>query len=292
VTITARAATAPAERSGCSADGHGRAGDAHGPILVLTYAHAGHDVLTDILARSRSVTCTSNTGLLPLCHAAAATWQRAENHTPVSRLALKSIRAMAGAVITVIQTDAGCPRWCETTFASSAAAAIFLEVFPTAQFLCLHRGLEGVLDDGVAAYPWGMRGSPFWQHSAGNAGNTVAMVASYWASCTRQLLEFERQQPEACLRISYEMLVTDVPSLARRVYEYLGLDLKDLDGPRVEVQSRATALGTSAGTSQGPAGEQSRPRAGIALPADLIPPGLRAEVAELHCQLDLDLDLS
>ena len=50
-----------------------------GPIVLLTYAHAGADVLARVLSASPSLACTFGTGLLPLCHAAVNCWRIAEN---------------------------------------------------------------------------------------------------------------------------------------------------------------------------------------------------------------------
>jgi hypothetical protein len=46
--------------------------DANAPIVVLTYAHAGAELLTQLLSASPPVACTSATGLLPVCHEATS----------------------------------------------------------------------------------------------------------------------------------------------------------------------------------------------------------------------------
>ena len=97
------------------------------PIVVLSYAASGSELLTRIMSTSQSLACTSGTGLLPLCHAAATTWRRIEGHGAVmSMLAAKSIRSLAGMIITVAQAEAGTSRWCETALSSPAAAATFI----------------------------------------------------------------------------------------------------------------------------------------------------------------------
>ena len=94
---------------------------------------------------SRSLACTSGTGLIPLCHAALATWQQADDRSgPPSALAIKSVRALAGAMMVAIQARTGAVRWCETALAQPAAADSFLQVFPSTAFVCVHRDLPGV----------------------------------------------------------------------------------------------------------------------------------------------------
>jgi hypothetical protein len=133
--------------------------DSRGPVVVLSYAGAGAELLTRILSVSRSLACTSGTGLLPLCHSAAMTWQRAERReNDLSPLAVKSVRSLASMIIAVIQAQTGASRWCETALAPSAAAGTFLRLFPSTAFLCLHRRLSSVLSESLLAYPWGLGG--------------------------------------------------------------------------------------------------------------------------------------
>jgi hypothetical protein len=202
-------------------------------VIILSYAHAGAESLASVLSASRSLACTSGIGLLPLCHLAAATWQRAENRNSApSPLAIKSIRAMAGTMITVIQAETGGGRWCETAFAGPEAATTFLQVFPASTFLCQHRSLPAVLADGLGAYPWGLGGSPFWPHSGGHPGNNIATIATYWATNTELLLNFENDQPASCFRTRHEDLAAGADQEARSIYARLGLDPADLAAVR------------------------------------------------------------
>lgn len=252
-------------------EGDGRvSGDGAGPpsrdpVVVLTYAHAGAEVLSGIVSASPSVACTSGTGLLPACHASAVAWMNADGSSTLSALAVKSVRNMAATMITSIQVSAGASRWCETAAAPAEAAATFLRLFPATTFVCLHRSLPGVLAEAAAEYPYGLGGSPFWPYSAGHAGNNIATIASYWAACARRLLEFEAKHPRSCVRIRQEDLLSDPDGQARAIYSRLGLDLADLSG-----QGHHTAP----------------PPATPDVPATLVPPALRAEINDLHARLD------
>jgi hypothetical protein len=245
-----------------------------GPIIVLTYAHAGAELLTRALSASPSLACTSGTGLLPLCHSAVTTWQKVEDRGgAASALAMQSVRVLASTMAAVIQARAGASRWCETAFAGPAAAETFLRVFPAATFLCLHRSLRAVLAESIRIYPWGLGGSPFWPYSGSHPGNNVATVAAYWAACTEQLLEFETTHPESCLRVRHEDLVADPQRQASEVFTFLGL---------------GTPARTTPGHSPvvtGPANADAD-APGPPMPTTQIPPPLLARVSELHGRLD------
>jgi len=238
---------------------------------VLTYAHAGAELLTQALSASTSLACTSGTGLLPVCHAAVSTWQRLENRDGVpSALGIKSVRELARTMVTVIQAGAGASRWCETAITSAAAAGTFLQLFPTATFLCHHRSLRGVIAEGLRAYPWGLGGSPFWSYSGAHPGNNVATIAAYWAACTESLLEFQARHPQSCLRIRREDIIAAPDRAIGDVYLHLGLDTRDL---AVMHQPR----------EQSPTVSETSPDPQV--PADQIPPWLLSKINDMHTRL-------
>lgn len=96
------------------------------PIILLTLSHSGAEILSDLLSGFPSVVCTSRTGLVPMCEAAAATWQRVERRTRLSPLAISSIRALATLMICVLTTDSGGLRWCETAILRPGSRRGFL----------------------------------------------------------------------------------------------------------------------------------------------------------------------
>lgn len=241
-----------------------------GPVVVLTYAHSGAELLGELLSASPSLACTSGTGVLPLCHAALATWRAVEGRDAgPSALAVRSVRALAAMMVTVIQVGSGASRWCETAVAAPEVAETFLQVFPSAAFVCLHRGLPGVIAEGLRAYPWGLGGSPFWPFAGPHPGNSVATIAAYWTACTEPLLDFEDRHPERSVRVRYEDLAGGTDQVAGAVYEFLGLDACVLSAPRAP---RAAPAGKRADPE--PAAQLSR-----------LAGGLRAKIGELHGRL-------
>src|ERR1035441_8887252 len=93
-------------------------------------------------------------------------------------------------------------------------AETFLQLYPSAKFICLHRRCPEVILAGVNANPWGLEDSAFKSFTAGYPGNAVAAIAAYWAASTEPLLEFEQAHPGSCHRVRYEDL-TSCPDQAR-----------------------------------------------------------------------------
>src|SRR5215469_12954549 len=117
------------------------AGASNSPIVVLSYAYAGAERVQDALAVGSPLGCTSGTGIIPQCAAAAEVWRRIEGQQgmTMSRLAAAAIRGLVTAQIAAILASSGQPRWCELATAAPGAAETFLQVFPGAHFVCAHR---------------------------------------------------------------------------------------------------------------------------------------------------------
>src|SRR5215472_15955525 len=116
------------------------AGVPNSPIIVLSYAYAGAERVQNALAEGSSLGCTSGTGIIPQCAAAAETWRRIEDQQgmTMSRLAAAAIRGLVTAQIATILARSGQPRWCELATATPGAAGAFLQIFPFVQLDCDH----------------------------------------------------------------------------------------------------------------------------------------------------------
>ena len=243
-----------------------------GPVIVLTYAHAGAEELQRALSASKSLACTTGTGLLPLCQAAVTAWQQAESRDTPSSLAVTSVRTPLSTITAVIQAREGSARLCETAIATPAAADAFARVFPDATFVCFHRCFPGVLAAGLSAYPFGLGNSPFWPYSGPHPGNNIATIAAYWAARTQALVEFEAHHAGSSCRLRYEDLTADPVAQASIIYARLGLDATDLTVPHPPHDQAASAMADTSPASS----------------ADLensIPPGLRATIDRLSERL-------
>jgi hypothetical protein len=241
------------------------------PVIVLTYPHAGAELLAEGLAASRTLAVTSATGILPLCHDAIAAWQEVDARVGLpSPLAIKSVRTLAATMIAAIQVRAGAPRWCETSYSGPAAAMTFLRVLPGTTFLCLYRDLDGVFADALRAYPWGFGGTPVWPYAADHPGNNVATIVAYWIDRTQALLEFEKAHPESCVRVRYEDLAEATESTIATTLKTIGVKAGDRHVFRQPVAGR-----DAAGQAQ----------TDLQLPHDRIPPRLEDQIRELRAEL-------
>lgn len=245
------------------------------PIIVLGYAHNGAGFVQRLLSRNVNLACTSSTGLLPLCELAAATWQRVENREmPLSPLAITSIRAMTGTMITTALAAAGKTRWCEIAFTHPRCAEIFRQVYPSAKFICLHRSCPGVIYSGVKANPWGLAGSAFQPFAVSYPGNAVAAIAAYWAAGTEPLLEFEQAHPYDCHRIRYEDILRNPAQEYAGISAFLSLEQGDpASGYLIDEELSYSAEG----------GDQSTVESQI--PIDWIPQPLMVRVNQLMARV-------
>jgi Sulfotransferase family len=240
------------------------------PVILLTCSHSGVEVLSDLLSAFPSLVCTSRTGLLPMCEAAASTWRRVEGRASLSSLAVSSIRALATSMICVLTADSGALRWCETAISRPGSAETFLKIFPRTKFICFHRRCDDVITEAIDSNPWGFGGTEFWSYSSAGPGNNVAMVAAYWADCAQALLDFERAQSRSCLSVRQEDLAADAGGQMRAICSFLGL-----------APSRSATRQPGEQASPSASGPDDRTR----LPADRLPPRLLAMVNDLHARL-------
>lgn len=243
------------------------------PVIVLGYAFSGAAKLGQVLSGTPGLACTSGTGMLPMCHQAAAAWQQVDGRDgPMSSLARASVRNLAGTMIGAILARTGGTRWCEISIASPATAETFLQLYPETTFLCVHRSCPDVIRDCVRANPWGVAGTSMAEFAAVFPGSSVAAVAAYWAECTDQLLRFESAHPAACHRIRYENLIDATDQQTQEIFALVGLMPAGNPVPALGPQHAASAEGTLDVTE-------------TPIPAAHLPGPLVTRVNELQTQL-------
>jgi hypothetical protein len=237
------------------------------PIIVLTFPHSGSETLSDLLARSAAISCTSRTGLLPMCESVASTWQHIERRRELTALAVSSIRALVTSMAIASTAASGAPRWCETAISGTGCAATFLKVFPQASFICLHRRCDAAIPAAVRSHSPEFGKTGVWPGSSADQENGLATICTQWAESTRALLEFQDTHPESALRVRREDLDADVTGQLGRLWSFLGLDS---EGATVRPRCR-------------PVQAELTPR--TEFPADRLPPQLRTVINELHAEL-------
>jgi Sulfotransferase family len=245
------------------------------PVVVLTYMQAGGQRLHALLGAQRELACTTGTGILAACDQAAVAWREADARPggPLSSLGARSIRQMAAAMITVITARSGSPRWCETAMADRRAAETFLQLFPDTRFVCLHRACPDVVTAVLRASPWGPSGPALAPYIGAYPASTATALGAWWASRAAPLLDFEKDHPQACLRMRFEDLTDDEDGAMQRLRLFLGLTTSVTDSPRI----------------RGDDGEAGNPVAGTPatppFPVSELPDGLVTRINDLHRQL-------
>lgn len=268
--VPAEQSPQPAARDLATAD----AGAPDSPVIVLSYAYAGAERVQEALAEGSSLGCTSGTGIIPQCAAAAEAWRRIEGQqgTAMSRLAAAAIRRLVTAQITTILASSGRRRWCELTTATPGAAETFLQVFPDAHVVCVHRSCLDVIGAGVQANPWGLQSPSLRPFLLAYPGNSVAALAAYWVNSTQQLLGFERANRQATDRVRYEDVTTQPGRALAAVRAALGPGDTENDIPPAQP-----------GWLTEPGAAPGEPDATV--PAEMIPQPLREHITHLHAEL-------
>jgi hypothetical protein len=239
----------------------------------MAYTGSGADRLRPVLGAFQELTCTSGTGILPLCHNAVTAWREVDGRAgeAFSPLAAASVRALTGGLVTAILARDGGQRWCEFTSAPPAAASTFARLYPGTLFLIVYCQAVAAIRAILDANPWGLAGPEFAPFVSASPGSTVAALAGYWAVHTSRLLEFERANPRSCLGIRIE----DVTANPDRILLDIGAFL------------RCEAPGASAWLAHGTDGDQpvGRDLSVGGIPLAQIPPALLSQLNELHSSL-------
>jgi len=263
--------SASAATARSSADGAGtadRVGAAF--IVLLTFPHSGAEALSDQLSSLPDIACTSRTGLVPLCHGAAGTWENIERRggKRPSRVAAASIRSLVSQMLCVLAADSGGRRWCETVVSGTLAAETFLQIFPATRFICFYRSCDSVIADVLGKNPWGLGDTDFWSHYTAGQGNSVATIAAYWAERAQGLLDFEAAHAPSSMRMRLE-------------------DLEHGDGGEIDslLEFLAVSPIPEADLPPAPGAGPSAPVPTGAMLAGRIPPVIRQHVNELHTRL-------
>lgn len=254
---------------------------ATGPVIVLTYGFGGGARLHRLLSRHQELACTTGTGVLPACESAADAWRQADAsrqeaapaaRAPLSAAASSSVRTLANGLVVSILARQGKRRWCEIAAAEPAAARTFLEVFPSTRFICLHRSFPDVIYATLRSSEWGLAGPQYARFTLNHPASTVAALTAWWINHTSQLLGFERDQPDSCLRLRYEDLIDDPDLADRDLTKFLGLAMDD--GPTPPEPPGDPVPERLEGADE--------PGCGAGIPVDQIPPGLLTQVDQLN----------
>lgn len=245
------------------------------PVVILAYGYSGAALVQQILADGTDLACTAATGIVPLCQAAAAAWSQIEIHPgpSMSRLAISSIRTLVSTQLTIVLAAADKRRWCELAASAPSAAQTFLQIFPEARFVCVHRACTDVISAAITSQPGGINGPLISRFIRRYPGNSIAAVAAYWTWATEQMLAFEAANPHACRRVRYEDVVADAAHALDSIRSSLHVNQPTHQRPLPGIIEQAE-----------PAGEDQVARH-LPVQLDIVPDELRRQISQLHAEL-------
>jgi len=243
------------------------------PVIVMAYSGSGAERLRPVLSAFPGLTCTTGTGIVPLCHNAVTAWQAADGGAGegLSTLAAASVRSLSAGLVTAILLRDGGKRWCEFTTAPPMVAETFARLYPHTRFMTVHCRADTVIRAIIDASRWGLAGPEFAPFVSANPASSVAALASFWVAHTTEQLKFEQAHPESCRRVRIEELRANSEQAMLDIGDFLSLRAESVSPWLIEDE------GGSQAADANPLPER--------IPLAQIPAPLLAQLNELHREL-------
>lgn len=119
----------------------------------------------------------------------------------------------------------GKPLWCDKSPNNLGHRDLIAKLLPDAQFILLHRHCLDFAMSCLRACMYGFFLGAIEDYVRKDHKNTLRAVIRAWEETTRELLAFETEHGERCLRLHYEDLVTAPAESLGRICEFLGVEL-------------------------------------------------------------------
>lgn len=194
------------------------------PVFVLTCARSGSTLLRKVLDSHDDLACPTETNIALICAQLWDAWIFLDAECSPSALtdeARLHIRSAVNSIYQAYLTRRGKARWCDKSLETGRAATRVAQIYENATFICLYRHAMDMINSGLEATPFGLRGYGFEPYS-GNS-NMVGALATYWTDHTRQILEFEESHSSRCFRVYYEELVLEPERVADDIFKFIGV---------------------------------------------------------------------
>jgi Sulfotransferase family len=245
------------------------------PVIILTGARSGSTLLRILLDAHPELACPSETNIAKVCLQLGRSWSVLDpaSGNNLSSRAVAVTRGLLDAMYGDYLRRNGKRRWCDKSLGTAQVAAILVELFPKAKFVCLYRHCMDVIDSGLEASPWGLIDYGFQTVPGPLPGNNIAAIAAYWIEHTAAALNFEARFPDKCHRVYYEDLALAPEETADDLLEFIGV------APAPGIASRCFDLRSDLigfadhklrATSNISADSVGR---GIRIPPEMMPPG-------------------
>ena len=282
------------QNNSASQNGHTEAGA--GPVFILTASRSGSTLLRFILDSHPDLACPPETMIGSTCATMTRLWEclehsgdaeRSDATQPpdISAEGLSMIRAALDGAYGSYLKRRGKKRWCDKSLDTFQYAATIRKIYPEAKFVCLVRHCMDVVASGVKNCPWGVTRFGFDPFVAQYPGNNVAAIGTYWLTCTRAIVEFHDQNPDSCIMVRYEDLVTTPETTAADILRFIDAS----PSPGI-----ADACFSLPHEERGPGDEKiwftNRVSAdsmgqGISVPAGALPPDTRVSINQILTRL-------
>jgi Sulfotransferase family len=196
------------------------------PIFVLCSARSGSTLLRLLLDSHPEIACPPETnlaaifsglnGLLPITLGDDVATREVE--------AAALCRDVADRTLGAYARRTGKRRWADKSLVTAAGADLVLDVFPTAQFICLFRGCADTIFSLLEASPYGLQAYGLPAYASRFPSNSVMACAALWLDTATRILEFERNHSAQCYRLRYEDLVRAPTDVLTSLCAFLGVE--------------------------------------------------------------------
>ena len=193
------------------------------PIFILSHARTGSTLLRYVLDAHPAICCPPEIALGGLCQKLHYTLSLTATETDDAarrREVTGRVRAHVDRIMGDYAARKQRARWCDKSTNNVEHLVLLREVFPDAQWICLHRNCLDVVHSLMELFRYGYPGH-YGEMVARTPDNLVEAMARTWSRATARLVAFEAEVPERCLRVTYEDLVTSPDLAVQRMLEFL-----------------------------------------------------------------------
>jgi protein-tyrosine sulfotransferase len=200
------------------------------PVFIVCNARSGSTLLRCLLDSHPEIACPGETRmaqltacLLEVSTQLAATPSGPAAPRPAAAASLAASDIVSGLIAPYL-AQRGKSVWCDKSLFTAEYLDQFVEVFPDARYVCLHRHAMDVIASGLEACRWGFRHYGFDSYVQRSTDNFVDALASYWLERTAAIVSFEESGRAPTYRVHYEHLVSDPEGTLAGLLDFLRVE--------------------------------------------------------------------
>jgi hypothetical protein len=270
--------------------------DASEPVFIMTASRSGSTLLRFILDSHPDLACPPETMIGSACGGMIRLWESLEHSSDAERVDIYDPPGVSAAGLVMIRAALdgayesylkrrGKKRWCDKSLDTPLFADTIQKIYPESKFICLVRHCMDVISSGVRNCPWGVARYGFDPYVAQYPGNSVAAIGAYWLATMQAILGFKEKNPDSCLVVRYEDLVTMPEETVDGILRFIGAS------PSAGITDACFGLPHE---GRGPGDEKiwftKRVSAdsvgqGVSVPGMALPPDVRTSINEILARL-------